>query len=49
VPTYDTDTGEADPRILRYIVQQRNNVMGIYCDVETEGVARIGDAVTLPG
>lgn len=49
VPTYDPETGEADPRILRYIVKQRNNIAGIYCDVETEGVVRIGDAVTLPG
>ncbi len=47
VPTYDLETGESDPRILRYIVQQRQNIMGIYCDVETEGTVRTGDPVTL--
>lgn len=47
VPTYDPQTGEADPRILRYIARQRNNIMGIYCDVETEGIVRSGDAVTI--
>lgn len=47
VPTYDPETGEADPRILRYIAQQRQNIMGIYCDVEIEGIVRIGDPVTL--
>lgn len=47
VPTYDLETGESDPRVLRYIAQQRNNIMGIYCDVETEGTVRTGDAVAL--
>lgn len=36
--------GEAeDPRILRYLAQQRNASMGIYCDVVEAGVARSGD------
>ena len=47
VPTYDLETGESDPRILRYIVQQRQNIMGVYCDVETEGTVRTGDTITL--
>ena len=47
VPTYDLETGEPDPRILRYIVRQRQNIMGVYCDIETEGTVRTGDTVAL--
>ena len=36
--------GEAtDPRILRYLAEQRNASMGIYCDIVEAGVARSGD------
>lgn len=45
VPTFDLHGGPSDPRILRFIAQQRENVMGIYCDVVEPGVIRIGDAI----
>ena len=31
----------------RYIAQQRDNTMGIYCDVIAAGTVRVGDALTL--
>jgi MOSC domain-containing protein len=45
VPTYDLHGGPSDPRILRFIVQERETFMGIYCDVVESGVVRIGDDV----
>lgn len=45
VPTYDLRGGPSDPRILRFIAQERNNTMGIYCDVVEPGVVRTGDRV----
>ncbi|HKE35801.1 MAG TPA: hypothetical protein VKB39_00115, partial [Candidatus Baltobacteraceae bacterium] len=45
VPTYDLRGGPSDPRILRFVAQERENVMGIYCDVVTPGVVRIGDRI----
>jgi uncharacterized protein len=45
VTTYDPAGGASDPRILRYIARERNALMGVYCDVVTPGVVRIGDAV----
>jgi uncharacterized protein len=44
--TYDPKGGASDPRILRFVAQERNAWMGIYCDVLEPGVARIGDALT---
>jgi uncharacterized protein YcbX len=44
-PTYHPRGGATDPRILRFLAQQRNTWMGIYCDVVRSGLARIGDAV----
>lgn len=46
VPTYDLHGGPSDPRILRFIAQQRENLMGIYCDVVQPGLVRIGDRIT---
>lgn len=46
VPTYDLHGGPSDPRILRFIAQRRENVMGIYCDVVEPGAIRIGDAIS---
>jgi len=46
VPTYDLHGGPSDPRILRFIAQQRENIMGIYCDVVETGAIRIGDAIS---
>lgn len=45
--TYDVETGDADPDVLRFVAQQRANVMGVYCDVELAGVVRAGDALRL--
>jgi hypothetical protein len=43
--TYDPDGGASDPRILRYVAQQRKAWMGVYCDVVTPGKTRRGDAL----
>jgi uncharacterized protein len=45
VTTYDLHGGASDPRILRFVAQQRDNTMGIYCDVITPGIVRIGDHI----
>ncbi len=42
VTTYDPDGGGNDPRVLRYVAQERKTWMGIYCDVVTTGVIRPG-------
>jgi len=47
VITYDPAGGTSDPEILRYVAQQRDNTMGIYCDVINAGTVRVGDALTL--
>ncbi|MBV8147527.1 MAG: MOSC domain-containing protein [Candidatus Eremiobacteraeota bacterium] len=46
VPTYDPAGGASDPRILRFIAQERDIQMGVYCDVAQPGVARVGDPVS---
>ena len=45
--TYDLHTGESDPEILRYVAQERDNEMGVYCEVLRAGVVRIGDSLEL--
>jgi len=45
--TYDVETGEPNDEILRYLAQHRESVLGIYCDVESAGMARLGDPVRL--
>ena len=47
VTTYDQHGGEADPRILRYVAQERGTWMGIYCDVLRAGIVRLGDSFGL--
>jgi len=47
VTTYDLKGGQADPRILRYLAQERSASMGIYCDVPRAGIVRIGDSLSL--
>lgn len=44
-PSYDVATGEPSPAILRAIVQERENLMGVYCTVERVGEVRVGDAI----
>jgi uncharacterized protein len=41
--TYHPRGEASDPEILRYVAQQRNAFMGIYCDVLERGSARVGD------
>ncbi|MHB8147237.1 MAG: MOSC domain-containing protein [Vulcanimicrobiaceae bacterium] len=45
--TYDPLEEHEDPAILRYIATERENMMGIYCDVVRAGTVRIGDALLL--
>lgn len=45
--TYDVQTGEPSPEVLRYTAQERSNCFGIYCDVEFAGEVRTGDALRL--
>ena len=47
VTNYALDGGAADARILRYVAQERENCMGIYCDVLRAGTVRIGDSLAL--
>ncbi len=32
-----------DPRILRFLAEERNTMMGVYCDVLERGTVRVGD------
>ncbi|MBV8198827.1 MAG: MOSC domain-containing protein, partial [Candidatus Eremiobacteraeota bacterium] len=45
VPTYDPYSTDKDPEVLRFVANQRGNVMGIYCDVTVPGDLRLGDEV----
>jgi len=45
--TYDVETGESDPEVLRYVAQERDGILGVYCDVELAGVVRAGDPLRL--
>ncbi len=44
--TYHPRGATSDPRILRFLAQQRNAWLGIYCDVVLPGMVRVGDEVT---
>lgn len=46
-PTYHLQGLASDPRILRYLAQERNTWMGIYCDVVVAGLVTVGDSVIL--
>lgn len=46
-PNYDVRTGVPNDAVLRYVAQQRDNVMGVYCEVELAGTVRAGDALRL--
>ncbi len=46
VTTYDPHGNGKDPEVLRFIANQRDNIMGIYCDVISAGRVRIGDRVS---
>lgn len=45
--TYHPHGKPSDPRILRFIAQERNTWMGIYCDVVESGTVSAGDPVIL--
>ena len=45
--TYDQVTGESDLAVLRYVALERDNTMGVYCDVEEPGLVRVSDLLTL--
>jgi uncharacterized protein YcbX len=45
--TYDIATGESDGEVLAYVAKKRENVMGVYCEVELAGTVRVGDALRL--
>lgn len=47
VITLDPETGEADPRILRHIVNEHEGFAGIYGAVLLEGVVKAGDPIVL--
>lgn len=46
-PTYDVATGIADPRLLAYLVRERQNEMGVYAHVVEPGTIAANDAVEL--
>jgi len=43
--TYDIETGESDPRVLRAIAQHRANIMGVYCNVREAGTIALGESL----
>lgn len=45
--TYDQATGVSDAAVLRYVARERDNTMGVYCDVDEPGIVRVGDVLTL--
>ncbi|MFN2450251.1 MAG: MOSC domain-containing protein [Candidatus Baltobacteraceae bacterium] len=45
--SYDVQTGEPDPAVLRYVAQERDNVMGVYCVVERAGNVCVGEDLRL--
>jgi uncharacterized protein len=34
-----------DPRVLRWLAEHRNAMLGVYCDVLEPGIVRVGDAL----
>lgn len=40
--TYDVATGESNPDVLRAVARDRNNVMGVYCEVLEPGTLESG-------
>jgi uncharacterized protein YcbX len=45
--TYHPRGETSDPRILRFLAEQRNAWMGIYCNVLEPGIASVGDPLIL--
>ncbi len=45
--TFDPDTGESNPAVLKRVTQAQEGMAGVYAAVLVEGVVRQGDAVEL--
>ncbi len=45
--TYDIASGEAFPLVLEAVATQRDNVVGVYCEVVVPGDVALGDGVRL--
>ena len=45
--TYDQNGGPHDPHLLRVLARERDNVMGIYCDVVKTGIIHRDDHIRL--
>ncbi len=45
--TYDIATGASDPRVLGEVARNRENVVGIYCEVVTPGLVSVGDTLSI--
>jgi uncharacterized protein YcbX len=43
----DPDTGEHNPEVLRKVVQQHDNLAGVYCAILVEGLLKKGDLIEL--
>ncbi len=43
--TYHPRGAASDPQILRYLAQERNTWMGVYCDVVRPGSVRVGNEI----
>jgi MOSC domain-containing protein len=46
-PTYDVATGDALPLVLEAVASQRENVVGVYCEVVEAGDVRVGDLLAV--
>jgi len=43
--TYDVNDGAPNPEVLRAVALHRDNVMGVYCEVERPGTLSVGDTI----
>jgi uncharacterized protein YcbX len=43
--TFDPDTGESNPVVLKRVTQAHEGMAGVYAAVLVEGIVRLGDAV----
>jgi uncharacterized protein YcbX len=46
VPSYDLSGGPSTPEVQTFVVRERANVMGVYCEIESAGALRVGDPLT---
>src|SRR5579859_174488 len=47
IPNLHPDTAQQDPRVLRIIAQEQENLMGVYASIAQRGTIRVGDPVYL--